>query len=194
MQVQQFVMAYHVEQDRLRAILPDGFRSLRPVLRINAELTDSTKAYAELNTAVEKDSIRGWLNIGFWDDISFAQNGKSTVFFNDILEISFTPVGIQGSCPVEKDNGGCFFGEVLRVPEVITVSKEFCDCRFIWKLPNGSSDESIGKTLPAYATPVTHAYPRQPFTVSNAAVIPCTQVLGTYCVNFQREHTAEENK
>ena len=30
MQIEQFVMAYGVEQDRLRAILPEGFTSLRP--------------------------------------------------------------------------------------------------------------------------------------------------------------------
>lgn len=35
--VNKFVMAYGVEHDRLRAILPDGFVSLRPVLRIDAE-------------------------------------------------------------------------------------------------------------------------------------------------------------
>ena len=35
MKIEQFVMAYGVEQDRLRAILPEGFASLRPVLRIN---------------------------------------------------------------------------------------------------------------------------------------------------------------
>lgn len=31
MKVEQYAMAYGVEQDRLRAILPDGFISLRPV-------------------------------------------------------------------------------------------------------------------------------------------------------------------
>ena len=36
MHVQQFVMAYGVEQDRLRALLPEGLTSLRPVLRLNA--------------------------------------------------------------------------------------------------------------------------------------------------------------
>ena len=41
MKVEQFVMAYGVEQDRLRAILPDGFASLRPVLRVNAEVRDA---------------------------------------------------------------------------------------------------------------------------------------------------------
>ena len=38
MHVQQFVMAYGVEHDRLRALLFPGYTSLRPVLRINAEL------------------------------------------------------------------------------------------------------------------------------------------------------------
>ena len=37
MTIEQFVVAYGVEQDRLRAFLPEGFTSLRPVLRINAE-------------------------------------------------------------------------------------------------------------------------------------------------------------
>ena len=45
MKVEQFVMAYGVEQDRLRAILPKGFVSLRPVLRINAEVRDNTAGY-----------------------------------------------------------------------------------------------------------------------------------------------------
>ena len=38
--IEQFVMAYGVDQDRLRALLPEGFQSLRPVLRINAEIRD----------------------------------------------------------------------------------------------------------------------------------------------------------
>ena len=42
MKVEQYVMAYGVEQDRLRAILPKGFVSLRPVLRINAEVRDDS--------------------------------------------------------------------------------------------------------------------------------------------------------
>lgn len=58
MRVEQFVMAYGVEQDRLRAILPDGFVSLRPVLRINAEIRDEKDSYVELNTAVERNGKR----------------------------------------------------------------------------------------------------------------------------------------
>ena len=42
MNVEQFVMAYLVEQDRVRALLPEGFESLRPVLRINAEIWDDS--------------------------------------------------------------------------------------------------------------------------------------------------------
>ena len=49
MQIEQFVMAYSVEQDRLRALLPEGFLSLRPVLRINAEIRDGQTGYLELN-------------------------------------------------------------------------------------------------------------------------------------------------
>lgn len=40
MKIEQYVMAYGVEQDRLRAILLDGFVSLRPVLRFNAEIRE----------------------------------------------------------------------------------------------------------------------------------------------------------
>ena len=104
MKVEQFVMAYGVEQDRLRAILPDGFMSLRPVLRVNAEVRDERTGYVEFNTAVEKDGVRGWLNIGYWDAVPFT-------------------------------------GE--------------------------------GKTLPAYPTEVSVVYPKEDFTVENAAKIPC---------------------
>lgn len=31
MQVEQYVMAYGIEQDRIRAIIPEGFVSLRPI-------------------------------------------------------------------------------------------------------------------------------------------------------------------
>lgn len=59
MKIEQFVMAYGVEQDRLRAMLPEGFASLRPVLRINAEIRDGRTGYVEFNTAAEKDGMRG---------------------------------------------------------------------------------------------------------------------------------------
>lgn len=190
MNVEQFVMAYEVEQDRLRAFLPAGFKSLRPVLRINAEVRDGRCGYAEFNTPVEKDGRKGWLNIDCWTDVPFAQHGKTTVFKTSFLEISFTGVGIEGSCPAEKDNAGCYFinaAEELRKPEKITANKEFCDCSFNWKFTEADAcGKSMGKTLPAYPTEAKNIYPRVAFSAENAAKIPCIQVLGAYTIRFER--------
>ena len=190
MNVEQYVMAYGVEQDRLRAILPDGFISLRPVLRINAEIRDNTNGYVEFNIAVEKDENKGWLNIGYWNDVPFERKDKTVVFKTDFLEISFTRVGIVGSCPAEKDNAGCYYigdTEELRKPEIITTNKEFCDCEFRWKFTESDAHgKSIGKTLPAIPTVIKTIYPKLDFTVENAALITCEQVLGTYVVKFNR--------
>ena len=109
MTVEQFVMAYGAEQDRLRALLPEGFASLRPVLRINAEVRDGKTGALEFNTAAEKADNRGWVNIGRWDDVSFTKDGKKTTFTPPELTISFTGVGIEGGCPAEKDNVGCYY-------------------------------------------------------------------------------------
>lgn len=191
MKIEQYVMAYGVEQDRLRAMLPEGFISLRPVLRINAEIRNEVSGYLEFNTAVEKDEIRGWINIGHWEDVPFERDGRTVTFENEAIKISFTGVGIAGSCPAEKDNSGCFFMErepQLRLPELITSDKEFCDCEFRWKFSNDAAHgKSIGKTLPAVPTAIVQLYPKQPFTVENAAIIDCDQVLGSYVVRFDRE-------
>lgn len=186
MHIQQFVMAYGVEQDRLRALLPEGYRSLRPVLRINAELRQDRPAYLELNTAVERDGVRGWLNIARWYDVQAETSGKTVTFTTPILEISFTGTGIAGGCPAEQDNNGCFFPEGLRPAEPITSPKEFCDCRFAFRTPGGARGVSIGKTLPAIPEESRTAYPRLPLTAENAAAIPCRQVLGAYTVSFLR--------
>ena len=190
MKVEQYVMAYGVEQDRLRAILPKGFVSLRPVLRINAEVRDDKVGYVEFNTAVEKDGKRGWLNIGYWDAVDFDRVGNTVTFKTDFLQISFTGVGIAGSCPAEKDNDGCFFlgeREELRPAEPVTVNKEFCDCQFAWSFTaEDAHGVSIGKTLPAIPSEARVEYPKQPFSVEHAAAIPCDQVLGTYKVIFER--------
>ena len=190
MQVEQFVMAYGAEQDRLRALLPEGFESLRPVLRINAEILDDKTGYVEFNTAAEKDGNRGWVNLGFWNDVPFERNGKTVTFKTDFLTINFTGVGVEGSCPAEKDNVGCYFlgeTETLRKPEEIKNNKEFCNCSFKWSFTeNDAHGESIGKTLPAHPTEVKHVYPKEAFTPENAAKIPCKQVLGSYVVKFER--------
>ncbi len=190
MNIEQYVMAYEVEQDRLRAFLPDGFTSLRPVLRINAEVQGGETGYVEFNTPVEKAGTRGWLNIGY-TEAAFVREGKKITFTTEHLMIAFTGVGIAGSCPAEKDNAGCFFlqagKEILRLTEKITANKEFCDCRFTWRFgQEGAQGISQGKTLPAYPTAVQQVYPKTAFTVENAATIPCKQVLGTYKVIFER--------
>ena len=84
MKIEQFVMAYEAEQDRIRAMLPGGFESLRPVLRINTEIRDDSEVYIEFNTPVEHDGSRGWLNISNWtgsrEEIPFTdENGKVTI-------------------------------------------------------------------------------------------------------------------
>lgn len=190
MNIEQFVMAYGVEQDRLRAILPEGFISLRPVLRINAEIRDGKAGYIEFNTAVEKDGTRGWLNIEFWNDVLFEKDGKKVYFKTDFLEISFIGVGVEGGCPAEKDNGGCYFikgQSELKRPEVITENKEFCDCEFKWKYTyQDAFGTSTGETLPAYPSEIKNVYPKEDFTVENAVRIKCERVLGAYKVKFER--------
>ncbi len=188
MLVEQFVMAYGVEQDRIRAILPAGFTSLRPVLRINAEIRNNKETYIEFNTAVEHEGIKGWINIGYWNSAEFYKSESVTVFTTDNLKISFRKTGIQGGCPAEKDNSGCWFvDEGFRNSEDISSFKEFCDCEFSWNFDGqGTGGKSIGKTLPAVLTEIRQIYPAQEFTVHNAAIIPCEQVLGSYTITFER--------
>ena len=188
MKVEQFVMAYGAEQDRIRALLPDGFAALRPVLRINAEIQDEHTGYVEFNAPVAGQGKRGWLNIAHWDNVPFNRDGKTVHFRTEFLDLSFTPVGITGSCPAEKDNDGCFFTDgSFRTAEKITANKEFCDCSFAWHFSeNDAHGVSIGKTLPAFYEETENRYPKLPLTPENAAAIPCRQVLGTYMVSFTR--------
>ena len=102
MKVEQFVMAYRGDHDKIKALLPAGYESLRPVLRINAEiLTDSKESdkgatyyYIEFNTPVEHAGKRGWLNLGNWDSMSTAievgrENEKITDFKFDLVKTEF---------------------------------------------------------------------------------------------------------
>lgn len=106
MKVEQYVMAYKVEQDRIRAMLPAGFESLRPVMRINAEIRDNAEFYIELNTPVKAYGKQGWLNVENWDSkrhsIQCEKDGNKTTFKTDFLKITFIGVGILGNCPAEK--------------------------------------------------------------------------------------------
>lgn len=190
--IEQFVVAYLVEQDRLRALLPEGFRSLRPVLRINAEIRQGERAYLELNTPVEGFGKRGWLNIAHWESpaaaISFEKSGSSVIFHTPFLEISYIGIGIHGGCPAERDNDGCFYDKTFLPAEKIDAQKEFCNCAFAWKFAHGNAHgiQTDGKSIPATPTEPLHFYEKQPCTAENAAAIPCEKVLGAYRVQFTR--------
>lgn len=197
MYVEQFVMAYKVDQDRIRAILPDGYISLRPVMRINAEIRQSGNGeivYVELNTPVEAEGRRGWLNIGHWDsndsDISFTRNYRTVTVSSSFLMLTYTGTEITGGCPAEKDNDGCFYisaDETVFVPaREIKENKEFCDCEFAWLFSeNDAKGRSIGKTLPAFREKSENTYEKKAFTPENAAALSCQQVLGAYIVRFE---------
>ena len=204
--VEQFVMAYGIEQDRIRAMLPDGYTSLRPVLRINAEIRNGKMLYLEFNTPVEADGRRGWLNIDNWkstnDDVSFEKvitgdegtgsGRRETVHITSpFLKLSYTGTGIQGGCPAENDNEGCYYiGNDLefRPAEKIEEPREFVDCEFEWTFnPGDAHGRSEGKTIPAYNTPEKTPYAKIELIAENAAAIPCQQVLGAYIVKFIRE-------
>ena len=194
MRVEQFVMAYGVEQDRVRALLPEGFESLRPVLRINAEIRDEKEVYVELNAPVQHGNTRGWLNIANWDSLSdtlsFDRKERKVTIRAPFLTLTYTGVGIEGGCPAEKDNEGCFYlsgEETFKKAETISSNKEFCDCAFAWHFhPNDAHGVSIGKTLPAFYEETAHTYEKADLTAENAAAIPCRQVLGSYIVRFER--------
>lgn len=197
MKVEQFVMAYRVEQDRLRAMLPEGFASLRPVLRINVEIRTNTEesVYLEFNTPVAAHGKRGWLNIAHWEsdttNLSYEKTGAVTSFLSPFLDISYTRVGIVGGCPAEKDSDGCFFlGKTMEfVPtEKIDTNKEFCNCSFAWKFTDGNAHGiSIdGKSIPAIPTEPKQQYKKQALSPEIAAAIQCEQILGAYAVTFER--------
>lgn len=198
--VTQHVMAYRAEQDRIRALLPDGFTSLRPVLRIDAELrthAGQESAALELITPVTGHGKSGWLAVAHWDsahdELTVRRDGATTTFQLPFLTISYTGVGIEGGCPAERSNDGCFFLDdgVLTfrpVEQLRGINKEFCDCTFAFSFAAGDAHgTSTRETLPAFLEPTATAYPRQALTAANAAAIPCEQVLGTYHVTFLRQ-------
>ncbi|WP_130861883.1 hypothetical protein [Bacilliculturomica massiliensis] len=163
MGVNQFVMAYRADHEKIRALLPGDFESLRPVLRINVEIISDGPAESrvriEFNTPVAARGKRGWLNLKTWETpgtkITYqildqhvgektpgsetAVKGHTTAFQTDFLEIEYTGVGLAGGCPAENDNDGCFYSDggeyVFVASEPINACKEYCDCRFTWTDP-----------------------------------------------------------
>lgn len=186
MKVEQFVTAYQVSPDKVKKLLGNGYESLRPVLRLNVEIMhddkNSSRVRIEHNTPVASQGKRGWLNLNVWESpktkIEYAISNKhfgeptrgaegktkgvTTIFQTDFLTIEFTGVGIEGGCPAEGDNDGCFYiseDSTSFVPrEKITSHQEYCDCEFKW-----------GKQL------------------TDAMHIPAEQILGAYQVTFNRE-------
>lgn len=180
MKVEQFVMAYRGNHDEIKELLPKGFESLRPVLRINAEiLTDSkageqgaTYSYIELNTLVAHAGKRGWLNLGNWDSMSTSiavkREDGSTEFDFDLLRLAHSGTCKEGGCPAENDNDGCFYmdgdEEEFRPAEKVSERKEYTDCTFEWKVKGD---------LP-------------PIPLFRAIAIECEEILGAYAVVFER--------
>ena len=178
--VEQYVMAYRADHDLIKKLLPKEFSSLRPVLRINAEIRtqdEEVRHYIEFNTPVEGFGKRGWLNIHCFEtadtDISVKKYDGVTEFFCPELSISFTRTGRQGGCPAEADNDGCFYiyDEYLFIPEeTISENKEYCECGFEWHIDK-------------------EEYADNRFI--RAASIPCEEVLGAYIVSFIRDRSAK---
>ena len=165
MKIRQYVMAYRADHDKIRRLLPEGFESLRPVIRINVECYDGDEdwGYVELNTPVSAEGKRGWLNIASW------------LQKPDYMHLEFTPVGKTGGCPHEDDNDGCFYWDYntgkygFIDAEVINESKEYCDCSLSWELPPArefiDDDERIRSFIK----------------------LPVEAILGAYVVDFDRK-------
>ena len=91
MQATQFVMAYGVEQDRLRAILPEG---LPPCGRCFGSTGRSgRKRLSRIPDSRGKRREKGAggrLSIGSFSNVPFEVIEKTTAFQGELLEIAFT--------------------------------------------------------------------------------------------------------
>ena len=105
MKIEQFVMAYQVEQDRLRAFAACGLflpSPCAPAERGNSQDRGGQETfYLEYNTPVAAFGKRGWLNIAHWASpetaVTCARSGKSVTFQTPFLQITYTGVGLQGA-------------------------------------------------------------------------------------------------
>jgi len=189
--IEQFVMAYRADHDKIKKLLPEGYESLRPVLRINVEVIndidgmEGEQVYVEFNTPVASAGMRGWLNLvtweSMWTDIFSMTDGKFTRFTADFdgtefLDITYTRTGREGGCPHENDNDGIFFidaatGETeFFEAEEILENKEYCDCEFRW------------------LSPESDFFSDKPDLARQAMAIEPEEILGAYVVEFEREY------
>ena len=153
MTVEQFVMAYSAEQDRLRVLLSEGFASLRPVLRINAEVRDGKTGGSRVQHCRGKSRQsrlgqhrplgRCSLYEGRQKDDLYAAGADDLVHRRRH----------RGRLPCGKGQRRRYYlkdGTFTLVPaEKITANKEFCDCEFAWRFAGGAHGVSLGKMLPA---------------------------------------------
>lgn len=165
MKIKQYVMAYKADHDEIRKLLPEGFESLRPVLRINVECYDGDTdwGYVEFNTPVAARGKRGWLNIASWLEKP------------SYMHLEFTPVGSRGGCPYENDNDGCFYWDYkvgdygLLEAEEVKENKEYCDCSLRWELPPANAFIDDDERIRSFIK------------------LPVEEILGAYTVEFERK-------
>jgi len=187
--VEQYVMAYRADHDEIKKLLPEGFESLRPVLRINAEIVKDEEygdefINIEYNTPVAAAGKRGWLNLITWESgfaeihcVKGTQATSFTICYPDgnFLDVDFKRAGVTGGCPAENDNDGTFYiDEILDETtfleaEQIDSFKEYCDCEIEWHVPEYEFFEEKDDV------------------VRYAMGIPVDEVLGAYVVEFERE-------
>lgn len=194
--VEQYVMAYRANHDKIKALLPEIYESLRPVLRINVEIIDDYESMIkiEFNTPVASKGKRGWLNLVTWnsfsEQISLSKRENKTEFIagkddKAFLDIEFIRTGEEGGCPKEDDNEGTFFGEIFSIDtgssavfkkaEQIYERKEYCQCRFEWIIPEYIMPSSV-ESLTAKEQ-----------TIKEAVRIKPEEMLGAYKVEFERK-------
>ncbi|MGN0701745.1 MAG: hypothetical protein ACI4KL_00980 [Lentihominibacter sp.] len=165
MKIKQYVMAYRADHEMIKELMPKGFESTRPVLRINVECYDGDDdwGYVELNTPVSLKGRKGWLNIAAWLEKP------------EYMHLEFTPNGKVGGCPYETEEEGCFYWDYetgkygFLEAEKISESKEYCQCTLSWDLPPANAfyddDERIRRFLR----------------------LPVEEILGAYTVEFNRQ-------
>ena len=165
MKIKQYVMAYRADGNEIKRLLPPGFESLRPVLRINVECFDGDDdwGYVEFNTPVAAEGKRGWLNICSWLEKP------------DYMHLEFTPTGKAGGCPHEDDNDGCFYWDYntgsygFLEAEIINENKEYADCSLSWELPPANAFFDDDERIRSFIK------------------LPVEEILGAYVVEFERE-------
>lgn len=165
MKVKQYVVAYKADHSMIKKLLPKGFESLRPVLRINVECYDGDDdwGYIEFNTPVSAREKKGWLNIASWLEKP------------EYMHLEFTPAGRKGGCPYEKDNEGCFYWDYnvgdyrFLEAELVEEDKECCDCSLNWELPPANEFVDDDERIRSFIR------------------LPVEEILGAYTVEFERE-------